>query len=67
MRRMRWLLLAAILAIVFWVSAAYVKSKASFEANAPTAPELSPLFDAQSQTWHVGKWDKGTVILPSER
>jgi lipopolysaccharide export system protein LptA len=63
MRRMRWLLLAAILVIVFWVSAAYVKSKASFEANAPTAPEqLDPRFDAQSQTWHVGKWDKATGL-----
>jgi lipopolysaccharide export system protein LptA len=63
MRRMRWLLLAAILAIVFWVSEAYVKNKARVEANAPVAPEaLDPKFDAQSQTWHVGKWDKATGL-----
>jgi lipopolysaccharide export system protein LptA len=63
MRRTRWLLLAAILAIVFWVSAAYVRNKASFEANAPAAPaSLDPRFDAQSQTWHVGKWDKATGL-----
>ena len=63
MRRTRWLLLAAILAIVFWVSAAYVRNKASFEANAPAAPEaLNPLFDAQSQTWHYFKLDKATGL-----
>jgi lipopolysaccharide export system protein LptA len=63
MRRTRWLLLAAILAIVFWVSAAYVRSKANFEANAPAAPSpMDPRFDAQSQTWHVSKWDKATGL-----
>ena len=33
MRRMRWLLLAAILAIVFWVSAAYVKKQSEFRGE----------------------------------
>ena len=63
MRRMRWLLLAAILVIVFWVSAAYVKSKATFDANAPVAPEqLDPRFDAESQVWHAMKADKATGL-----
>jgi lipopolysaccharide export system protein LptA len=63
MRRTRWLLLAAILAIVVWVSAAYLKNKADFEANEPAAPsQLDPRFDAQSQTWHVSKFDKATGL-----
>ncbi len=58
MRRTRWLPLAAILGIVAWVSAAYLKNKAYFEANAPAAPSpMDPKFDAQSQTWHYGKFD----------
>jgi lipopolysaccharide export system protein LptA len=59
MRRTRWLFLAAILAILVAVGATYLKSKASYDQNAPTAPPpLDLTLDAQSQTWHTGKFDK---------
>jgi lipopolysaccharide export system protein LptA len=61
MRRARWLFLAAFLFIVVWVSAVYVKNKASFDANAAAPPAaLDPRFDAQSQTWHIGKFNNAT-------
>lgn len=61
MRYARWLFLAAFLGIVGWVGALYIKDKASFVANeaAPPAP-LDPRFDAESQTWHVGKFNNET-------
>lgn len=61
MRYARWLLLAAFLGIVGWVSALYIKDKANFVANEATAPApLDPRFDAESQTWHVGKFNNET-------
>ena len=61
MRRTRWLLLAAIFVIIGWVGAAYLKSKAAFDRNAPTAPApLDPRFDAQSQSWHAARFDTAT-------
>jgi len=61
MRRTRWLFLAAIFAIVSWVGSTYLKRKALFTRDAPTPPKLlDPRFDAQSEKWHIGKFDKET-------
>jgi lipopolysaccharide export system protein LptA len=61
MRRARWLILAAFLGLIGWVGALYVKDKASFVANEAEAPTpLDPRFDAESQTWHVGKFNNQT-------
>lgn len=61
MRRTRWLILAAILAIVSWVGSTYLKRKAIFAKDAPPPPKLlDPRFDADSEEWHYGKFDKVT-------
>ncbi len=61
MRRTRWLFLAAIFAIVVWVGSTYLKRKAIFAKGAPAAPKLlDPRFDAESQNWHYGEFDKTT-------
>jgi lipopolysaccharide export system protein LptA len=61
MRRTRWLFLAAILAILVTVGATYIKSKATYDQNAPTPPPpLDLTLDAQSMIWHTGKFDKET-------
>ncbi len=61
MRRARWLFLAAFLGIIGWVSALYIKDKASFEANVAAAPApLDPRFDAASQTWHASTFNEAT-------
>jgi lipopolysaccharide export system protein LptA len=59
MRRTRWLLLVAILAVVVSVGATYLKRKANYDRNEPAPPPpLDLSLDAQSQTWHTGKFDK---------
>jgi lipopolysaccharide export system protein LptA len=61
MRRTRWLFLAAILVIVVAVGATYLNRKAAYDENAAVAPPpLDLTLDAQSQTWHTGKFDKET-------
>jgi len=61
MRRTRWLFLAAIFAIVSWVGSTYLKRKAIFANEAPRPPKLlDPRFDAESDGWHYGKFDKAT-------
>lgn len=61
MRRTRWLFLAAIFAIVSWVGSTYLKRKAIFAKDAPAPPKLlDPRFDAESDAWHYGKFDKET-------
>src|SRR5579862_2596163 len=61
MRRTRWLFLAAILVIVVAVGATYLNRKAAYDENAAVAPPpLDLTMDAQSQTWHTGKFDKET-------
>jgi lipopolysaccharide export system protein LptA len=63
MRRTRWLLLAAILGILGWVSATYVKTKAFSDKNAPVAPKpLEAGIDARSQKWTYTK-SNGTLQL----
>jgi lipopolysaccharide export system protein LptA len=58
MRRTRWLFLAAILAIVIFVSATYVKSKAKNLLDAPPAPQrLAEGLNAQSQDWTYGDFN----------
>ena len=62
MRRTRWLFLAAILAIIFWVSAVYVKSKANADRNAVAPPKpLEAGIDARSQRW---SYTKSNGIVP---
>jgi lipopolysaccharide export system protein LptA len=61
MRRTRWLFLAAILGISAWVSAVYLKSKASVDRNAIIPPKpLEAGIDARSQRWSYTK-SNGTV------
>lgn len=61
MRRTRWLFLAAILGIVAWVSATYLKTKAFSDRNAPVAPKpLEAGIDARSQKWTYTK-SNGTL------
>ena len=63
MRRTRWLFLAAILGIVAWVSATYLKTKAFSDRNAPVAPKpLEAGIDARSQKWTYTK-SNGTLEL----
>ncbi len=58
MRRTRWLFLAAILAIVIFVSATYVKSKAKNLLDAPAAPQrLAEGVTAESQDWTYGDFN----------
>jgi lipopolysaccharide export system protein LptA len=60
MRRTRWLFLAAILAIVVFVGATYVKRKAGFLRDALPPPKpLDEALNAQSQKWTYGDF-KGT-------
>src|SRR5215469_16712448 len=64
MRRTRWLLLAAILVIVFWVSAVYVKSKASADRNTVAPPKpLEAGIDARSQRWSYTKSNGTTPVF----
>ncbi|HWZ33438.1 MAG TPA: LptA/OstA family protein [Bryobacteraceae bacterium] len=56
MRRTRWLVLAAIVGIVFSVGATYLKYKAAEARNAPTPPKaLDSALDAASQDWTYTK------------
>jgi lipopolysaccharide export system protein LptA len=60
MRRTRWLFLAAILAIVVFVGATYIKRKTGILRDAPPAPaRLADDVNAQSQDWTYGDY-KGT-------
>ncbi|HUA84570.1 MAG TPA: LptA/OstA family protein [Bryobacteraceae bacterium] len=64
MRRTRWLFLAAILGIVIWVSAVYVKSKASVDRNAIKPPNpLEAGIDARSQRWSYTKSNGTTPVF----
>ncbi|HLH41310.1 MAG TPA: LptA/OstA family protein [Bryobacteraceae bacterium] len=64
MRRTRWLFLAAFLAIVIWVSAVYVRSKASADRNiiAPPKP-LEAGIDARSQHYSYTKSNGTTPVF----
>src|SRR5271156_4888285 len=56
MRRTRWLLLAAIIGILVWVVATYIRNKATYARDAPVAPKpLDAGVDATSTRWEVSK------------
>jgi lipopolysaccharide export system protein LptA len=58
MRRTRWLFLAAILFIVVFVGATYVKSKARNLLDVPEAPKrLDDNVNAESQDWTYGDFN----------
>src|ERR1700732_1126089 len=60
MRRTRWLLLAAILAITAWVGSTYLTTKAISDKGAPVAPaRLAEGVDARSQDWTYTKTNGG--------
>jgi len=57
-RHTRWLFLAAIVSIVVFVGASYVKNKAAFVQNAPPPPKpLETGLDGRSEDWTYVSYD----------